>query len=257
MSITKVPGAQSFARAVGVLNLISEASTPPTMAELLKRCELTRPTLYRIIASLQAEDLVLQSDDQRYVLGPRLIALAHQALAQNDIRPIARKALEALRDETGETVHLAIRCQMDMVYIDKIESTQTVRMASEIGTRVALHSSSVGRAYLAALREAQCTELINELPLHPITKRTPTTKTRLEKIISTSRACGYSYEEEENESGIVCFGAPICDASGQPIAAVSVSVPVYRKSPELEQYWQPLRAHCKEISKHFGHIEAS
>ncbi len=253
MSATKVQGAQSFSRSIAVLRLISEAATPPTMADILAQSDLTRPTVYRIVASLQAEDLVRQTVDQRYVLGPQLIALAHRTLAQNDIRKTAHEALTALRDETGETVHLAIYSQQEMIYIDKIESRQTVRMASEIGTRVALHSTSVGRAYLAALPDDESRELIEALSLKAVTKQTSTTKSRLNKVIAQARADGYSYEEEENEPGIVCFGAPILDATGRPIATVSISVPVFRKLPNSETYWQPLLEHCREVSLLCGH----
>ena len=252
---SKVQGAQSFSRSIAVLNLIADAARPPAMAELVQQSDLTRPTLYRIVASLQAEDLVRQTPERRFVLGPQLIALAHRALAQNDIRPVAREALSTLRDETGETVHLAVFSQNAMIYIDKFESTQTVRMASEVGTRVPLHSTSVGRAYLAALPEDQCRELLEGLSLAAVTKRTSTTKTRLGKVITEAREVGYSYEEEENEPGIACFGAPIFDATGLPIAAVSVSVPVFRRQEESEFYCRPLRARCLEISALCGYQE--
>jgi DNA-binding IclR family transcriptional regulator len=252
MNAAKVQGAQSFGRAIGVLNLIADAPTPPTMAELLKRVDLTRPTLYRIVASLEAEDLIVQTADQRYVAGPRLITLAQRALEQNDIRRMARDSLESLRDSTDETVHLAVRSQSDMVYIDKIESTQAVRMTSVIGARVAMHSSSVGRAYLAALPEARCAALIDQLTLHAVTDKTLTRRAALQETVSKARALGYSYEAEENEAGVVCFGAPILDASGGPVAAVSVSVPVYRLSSDPDRYWQPLRSCCRELSRRCG-----
>ncbi len=255
MSVPKVQGAQSFGRAVSVLTLIADAPAPPTMADLAKRSDLTRPTLYRIIASLEAEDLISQTPDHRFVTGPRLITLAHRALMQSDVRRIARGELETLRDDTDETVHLAVRSQSEMVYIDKIETTQAVRMTSEIGSRVAMHSSSVGRAYLAGLPEAQSTALLNQLKLHKVTERTQTDKARLLEMIAAARTRGYSHEAEENEAGVVCFGAPILGPGGAPVAAVSVSVPVYRLSAESKTYWGPLITCCREISRQSGYID--
>jgi len=98
----------------------------------------TRPTLYRILSPLEAEGIVIKANGKRYRLGARLIGLANGALAQVDVRSIARLALAALHDETGETVHLAIRNHDEMVYVDKIDSREVVRMSSTIGTRVSL-----------------------------------------------------------------------------------------------------------------------
>ena len=96
------------------------------------------------MASLEAEELVVKTHKGGYKLGIRLVGLARRALEDIDIRSLARLELESLRDRTGETVHLAIRSGDEMVYIDKIESLKVVRMASSIGARVALHSTSVG-----------------------------------------------------------------------------------------------------------------
>jgi DNA-binding IclR family transcriptional regulator len=250
----KVQGAQSFARSMMVLQLIADAPHPPGVGELMDDGGLTRPTLYRILASLEAEGLVRQTAAKNFVLGSRLIGLAHRALAQNDIRAVAQDELAALRDATTETVHLAVRNLDEMVYIDKIESQQIVRMASGIGTRVPFHSSSVGRAFLAALSEGEAQDLINRLQLNPMTKRTPTKQKRLQKLIEDTRSCGYSHDDEENESGIVCFGAPILDAEAHPIASVSVSVPSFRLDKNHERYWKPLIRCCASISTACGHL---
>ncbi|MGI9522582.1 MAG: IclR family transcriptional regulator [Hyphomicrobiaceae bacterium] len=254
MADGKVQGAQSFARSMMVLQSIADAVQPPAIGDLMVDGGLTRPTLYRILGSLEAEGLIRQTAGKRFVLGPRLIGLAHRALAQNDIRTIAHEELAALRDATGETVHLAVRNLQEMVYIDKIESQQLVRMASGIGTRVPFHSSSVGRAYLAALSETEALELIEELQLNLVTERTPTKQRRMQKLIEQARSRGYSYDDEENETGIVCFGAPILDAEAQPVASVSVSVPSFRLDENHERYWKPLIQCCSNISTVCGHL---
>jgi len=254
MADDKIQGAQSFARSMSVLQLIADAAHPPGVGDLMADGALTRPTLYRILGSLKAEGLIRQTAGKQFVLGPRLIGLAHRALAQSDIRTIANEELSALRDATGETVHLAVRNIHEMVYIDKIESQKIVRMASGIGTRVPFHSSSVGRAYLAALGETEAQELIERLQLNPMTKHTPTQQRRLQRLIEEARSRGYSHDEEENETGIVCFGAPILDAEAQPVASVSVSVPSFRLDANHERYWGPLMQCCGNISTACGHL---
>ncbi|MRT33234.1 IclR family transcriptional regulator, partial [Xylella fastidiosa subsp. multiplex] len=87
-------------------------------------------------------------------LGPRLIQLANRSWKRSDLRLLAMADLTRLRDITGETVHLAVPNADQMVYIEKLESPKAVRMTSRVGTSVAMHSSSVGKAYLAFLDEA-------------------------------------------------------------------------------------------------------
>ena len=248
----KVQGAQSFARTMSVLQQIADATSPPGLAELLADGTLTRSTLYRILSSLEAEKLIWRSDDKRYRLGTRLISLAHRALAQQDVRSVARDALLALRDETGETVHLAVNANGRMVYIDKIESEQTVRMASSIGTSVAMHSSSVGRAWLSALPTREREAVIDSLVLTAFTSQTITQPDALKAVAEQGARLHYCVENEENEAGIVCFGAAVLDDAQCPIAAVSVSIPAFRLELDERMYAGPLVRCCERISALLG-----
>ena len=249
-----VQGAKSFSRTIKVLQLIADQPQAPSVAQLLSLSELTRPTLYRILAALEAEGLVLQGTDKCYQLGSRVISLAHRALAQTSIIDIARLELESLRDLLGETVHLAIRNQKELVYVDKIESREVVRMASTIGTRVPFHSSAVGKAFLAALSAQEANQLIEQLPMTAITAHSPTDRTELVEVVARARLQGFSYESEENEQGIVCFGAAILNAKGKPEASVSVSVPMFRLKENESEYAVALQAACQRISGQLGYI---
>lgn len=250
MSVT-VQGTQSFSRNMDVLQHIADATAPLSRAELGKLTDLTRPTLYRIIAALEAEGLVEATGDNRYRLGGRLISLARAALAQNDIRHIAEAELSHLRDVTGETVHLAIRSGDEMVYIDKIESREAVRMASTIGTRVPFHSSGVGKAFLSAMAEGDSINLLSRIPLAAITAFTTTDMAAISAKVSQARADGFVCDEQENEVGITCYGAAIRDAPDHPVASISISVPLFRLK-EASRYSVPLLAAVARISQRLG-----
>ncbi|MEH6651015.1 MAG: IclR family transcriptional regulator [Motiliproteus sp.] len=252
MDSEKIKGTQSFARSMNVLQLIADQYEAPGVTEILRLSGLTRPTLYRILASLEAEGVIVKTSDKRYQLGARLVALAHTALAQVNVRQIAQDALTALRDETGETVHLAVRNLNEMVYVDKIESREVVRMASTIGTRVPFHSSSVGKAYLAALPKSDAEHIMDHLDYPLRTEHTSTDIQDLKDKIEIARQRGYSFDDQENEDGIICFGAPILDLSGQPVASVSISVPMFRLKADKSHYWQPLIQRCSQISADLG-----
>lgn len=251
MLTNTVQGAQSFSRSISVLQMIADAESSLSRAELAKRCDLTRPTLYRIIASLLAEGLIEVTVDGRYRVGGRLVGLARRALAQNDVRKVAEPYLHRLRDVTGETVHLAIRAGEEMVYIDKVESLEAVRMASTIGTRVAFHSTSVGKAYLSAMPVAEMDALIGQINLPALTPFTTVDRGVLRAVVRHATDDGYVCDEQENEVGIVCFGAAICEARARPVASVSISVPMYRLG-QHEKYSVPLREAVTEISARLG-----
>jgi len=248
-----IKGAQSFGRNVAVLQLIADAGEPLSRVELQKHCGLTRPTLYRVIASLESERLIEATGDNRYRLGPRLISLARQALGQNDVRQAAAPSLAQLRDATGETVHLAVRSGNELVYVDKIESREVVRMASTIGTRVPFHSSGVGKAFMSAMAPSEAKDLLARLTLLPITEHTTTSRPNLLKTIKASREAGFVRDDQENEVGIVCFGAAICEGSDRPVASVSVSVPMFRLASDATRYSEPLIQAVNEISASLGY----
>lgn len=251
-----IKGAQSFARNIAVVQLIADAGEPLSRVELQKHCGLTRPTLYRVIASLESEQLIEATSDNRYRLGPRLISLARQTLAQNDVRQAAASSLARLRDATGETVHLAVRSGNELVYVDKIESREVVRMASTVGTRVPFHSSGVGKALLSAMAPNEAKALVARLALLAITPHTTTSRTTLLKIVKASREAGFVRDDQENEVGIVCFGAAICEASDRPVASVSISVPMFRLASDTTRYSVPLVQAVNEISADLGFTPA-
>ena len=250
----QVQGTQSFSRSIGLLQHIADRAEPPALQDLLAECGFTRPTLYRLLAGLEAEELIAQTTDRRYKPGLRLAALARKALAQSDIRDLARPHLERLRDLSGETVHLAVRSGRGLVYIDKIESRETVRMNSTIGTPVPLHSSGVGKAYMAALPREETTDMLRNMVLEAITPFTTTDPQQLANQIEGCRNHGFIFDNQENETGIVCFGAAILSERNLPAAAVSISVPLFRLLEDRSIYSAPLLDCVKTLSAQLGKI---
>jgi DNA-binding IclR family transcriptional regulator len=121
-------------------------------------------------------------------------------------------------------------------------------MASRIGTRVPLHSSSVGKAWLAALPPAEAAALLPRLDLVAMTPQTLTTVAALAEEIERIRARGHSIDAEENEADIWCYGAAIAGAGGA-IGCISVSIPKYRAAiDDPDRYTAPLLACCRRIA---------
>lgn len=226
--VRPVQGTASFSKFMTVLQAIADNPGKKDISQLTTAVGYPRTTVHRIVAGLIAEGLALQNLNGSYSLGNRLIQLASKSWESSDLRSIARPFIEALRNATSETVHLAVPSGNGMAYIDKLESPNAVGMMTRIGARVEFHSTSVGKAYLAALPDDRARAIIAELDLRPFTNCTFTEPDKFYEEIIKTRERGYSYDHEENEPDIRCFGSIIYDRSGEPVAGVSISIPVYR-----------------------------
>ena len=252
----RATGTAAFSKFMNVLQLIADAAEPQTIAQLATLSGYPRPTTYRIVGALIAEGLVSESLRGGTVeLGPRLMSLASRSWERSDLRVAAVEALQALRDATQETVHLAVRSGSEMVYIEKLESPHAVRMASRIGTRVTLYSSSVGKAYLAALDAPSREALLQGQTFQRFTPNTIVEREALSAELEATGARGYAEDREENEAQIFCYGCAITGADGRPVACISVSIPLFRKSETpLETYVAPLRAACEAVAARIAPI---
>lgn len=252
----QVQGAAAFSKFMMVLQTIADAPRGIDIAQLTKAMPYPRGTVYRLVAALVAEDLVIQRrDDGTYRLGPRLIQLASKTWETSDLRTVARDSLKSLRDATDEVVHLAVPSSNKMVYIDKIEGSNTVQMNTSIGGQVEIHSTSVGKAWLSGLTEDRLDKVLCELPLKRHTEHTFTEPEALRKELAKSRSQGYAEDNEENEPHIRCVGSPIFNRSGEPVGAISISVPIYRLAPQRHAHIASLVVQAaKDITAHFSTI---
>ena len=224
-----VPGTAAFTKFMNVLQAVSDAPQAPSVGELSKALGYPRPTTHRIVAALLAEGMLVEAGTEgRVGLGPRLISLAYKAWEGSDLRAIAEPYLVQLRDRLDETVHLAMRSGLEMIYISKLESRRTVRMASRIGTRVTLYSSSVGKAWLSQQPVEDVKKLLSTVNVRPLTSNTITRLDSLLAEIETSAARGYTTDLEENEDDICCYGCPIVVPALGVVGCISVSMPSYR-----------------------------
>src|SRR3954469_12812304 len=169
-SESEAKGTAALSKGIRVLTAIAEAPRQLTARELSNTTALPRPTVYRLLAALVQAGLVRQSaTGHTYQLGNTLVTIAHRALEQTDIRDIAHEHLVALRDETGETVHLAIFHNNAMLYVDNLDSPERVRMACSLGASVPLHNTAVGKVHLAFLPDKERESVLAQLPLTRVT----------------------------------------------------------------------------------------
>lgn len=254
---SQVAGTAAFSKFMHLLQLVADADTPQTVGTLSQASGYPRPTVHRTVAALLAEGLLVERAGA-LALGPRLLQLAGRSWERSELRQAATEVLRELRDATGETVHLAIPSGTQMVYIQKLDSPSNVRMTSRIGRSVSMHSTSVGKAYLALLEPSRRDALLARLSYTPYMPNTVGSAEALAQQLEVVRARGWSSDEEENEAGIACFGAPILGADQLPVAAVSVSTLRFRQRPDpLRSYVEPLLQACRTIAERIAHTPAA
>lgn len=246
----------SLRRALDTLLHLGTDSGHPrgsTLTELSSALGLNKSTLLRLLAPLCEARLVERdAETGRYRLGWRTAQLGQAYLERLDLRGIAHDVLHDLMVRTGETAHLVIADLPDVVYVDKVDTPQPVRMYSRIGVRQPAYCTAVGKALLAHADEAAVRGVIDD-GMPPRTPNTCTTAAALYAELAAVRDRGYAVDEIENEADIRCVGAPIFDHAGAASCAVSVSGPATRvtrdRVPELGHH---VLTAATEISRRLG-----
>jgi DNA-binding IclR family transcriptional regulator len=234
-------GTALISKAVRVLEVIEDASAALGLGDLARRTGMPKSTTHRILAALVRERFVAFDEaSQTYTLGLKLFELARRVWTDLDVRAAAENAIRELNDHTGETVHLALRDAKEVVYIDKLDSNQRIRMYSAVGKRGPLHCTGVGKAILAFLPEDHLDAILTDLPLPRFTERTLCDAKSLKAHLTTIRVRGYALDEGEHEDGIHCVAAPVFNVRGLPIAAIGVTGPGFRISLERLLEMAPL-----------------
>jgi len=219
-------------RAIGLLKTFSRGHPALSLAELCDELGLARTTVHRLLSALESEDLVARDPlTGAYQLGPAVIALGSQALLDNDLRRVVQPELEALAAETGETATLEILAGDQILILSEVKGRHLVTIAPEAGTMWPIHTTSTGKAILAALPADHRRELLHP-PLHRFTPSTITGVRALLKEVENVVERGYSTAIGEIESGAAAVAAALLDAKGSPLGAISLGGPVTRLTDE-------------------------
>lgn len=231
-------GTGTLGKALDVVTAIANSKHPLRFTDLLKQVDQPRGTLHRNISNLLEEGLIAMSPETHvYSLGPRLLQLASQAWNDNEIRGIAQPHIRALNEMAGETVHLAILQGDQVVYLDKFEAHQSLRMHSQIGRTAPVYCTGVGKAILSGLSDENFETLANSLTFKRFTENTITNVEDLRRDRAATIARGFAIDAEEHETGIRCAAAPIKGQAGVLLGGVSITAPAYRVSDEVYAQW--------------------
>jgi len=231
-------GPQSVGRILGILDLLADRHGGATLTELAAAVGAPKTSLVGLLAGLVGADCVQRNEAGRYTLGPRMHALAVRTLAGRELAALLKPTMQALVNETGETVALgAVAPDAEVaLYLAKVESTNPIRYAVTVGERRDLYCTAIGKALLAHFDEERLARYLKEYPRQQYTPTTLTSEADLRKELARIRKSGVAVTNEERFPGASGFAAPIFSGSGEVIAALLVAGPSHR-----------MRAHAKDL----------
>jgi len=247
----------SVQRALDILDLFNKTHVELGNAEIAKLLDLPIGTASGLIYTLKANNYLDQNPaNRKYRLGLKLAERAAVLLDQLDLRKVAAPYLEEIRDWCGESVNMAVRDGNEVVYIERMFGNHSLGIRSELGRRGSLHSTSLGKAILSFLPENEKQQTLREYVYYPVTLHTITDKNEFLIELNTIYQRGYAVDEQENEIGGRCVGAPILDRFGYPIAAISISVPIQRfPENDVARFGNKLISIAKVISQKMGYAK--
>lgn len=215
----------SVAKALDILLLFSPDQPRLTLTAIGQRLEMPKSTAHHLIKTLIRYGFIEKLDDDSYGIGKAVIALTQSVVVNVELRDRAAPLLRELADSCDESTYLTVRDGTRVLYIYAIESPQRLLARSAVGDHAPLHCTSVGKAILANLTDAEVRALYDDgkSALKPFTPNTITRFERLQEELAATRSRGYSMDNQEHELQTFCIGAPIFNANRAVIGACSIS----------------------------------
>jgi IclR family pca regulon transcriptional regulator len=254
---------QSLERGLAILSAFRSGRPLLGVSELAREVGLSRSTAHRYIATLTSLGYLQQDPPtRRYRLGPRVLDLGFSAINSMDLREVAAPHLQALSDETGHTVNMAILDGADIVYIERCRTSQRgqrdIDLNLHVGSRLPAYCTSMGKVLLAHLDPERQRAVLDDVQF---TQRGPNTLTARDELLLELvrvRQAGVAVNNEELAYGLRSIAAPIRGQSGEVVAAINLAV--HRSMVSLDalvaHLSRPLLRTAAEISSRVGYREA-
>ncbi len=220
---------QSLVRALAIVNRLAAANEGATLTEVAQQVGLSPSTAHRLLTTLEQERYVRFDAERRlWSVGVQAFVAGSAFLKTRSLVPAARPHMRALMEESEETVNLAVEDQAEAVYLSQVECRQMMRAFARPGGRVPLHCSSVGKALLSAMPDADVARVLHRHGLARVTIKTLTTTPALREDLAQARTRGYAIDDEEHAVGLRCIAAVVFNEAADPLGALSLSGPMAR-----------------------------
>lgn len=233
------PGDGTVGKALEVLDCVAEFGRPVRFSELLEVSPYPKATLYRFLQTLTNQNMLAYNADGTYWLGARLMRLAHSAWETASLAPIARPYVEHLAAEVGESVHLAQLDHGQILFIDKLKATDTFDTLARVGQVAPAYATGVGKCILAFLAPKRLELALQQQSFFRYTENTVGSKAELMAELEEIRREGVGFDRQEHQRGINSIAAPILDANGRVIGALSIATTTSRHTTEGLMAFRP------------------
>lgn len=245
---------QSLARGLHLLELLAGDEPGLTLTDLAQISDLPPSTTHRLLKGLEKRRFVHQdSDTGRWQVGVQAFTVGSAFVRGRNVVALARPYLRQLVDQAGETANLAVEDAGEAVYLAQVECTETMRAFARPGARIPMHCTAVGKALLAAASPETAARVLTNAPLPKLTSKTLTDPQVLTGELLTIRSRGYAIDNEEQAVGLRCVAATLHDATGEALAALSVSGPSARITDgRLPDLGRLVAETCREITRQIG-----
>ena len=216
---------KAILRGLEILKFVGESEEPVTIAELSRHLDIPKTSVFNIVGALVEKNFLSIKNKKlkSYELGVGAFELGTLYMNKTELINISDPVLKWLSDNVLETVFLGVVNNNDLIYVDKKESKGTLRTTGNLGSRNTLYSTSLGKAILATYSKSEINRYMEQVNLLPRTKNTIVNREDLLEDLNRIRQRGYSISDEENEEGIYCIAAPICNSTGKSISALCIS----------------------------------
>jgi IclR family acetate operon transcriptional repressor len=222
---------ESVDNALRILQMLRD-SGQVRVSDVAAELGIARSTAHRLLAMLVYRDFAVQAEDRTYRPGPAIAAEPLRGEPAQRLRQVMRPHMEGLRDQVAETINLVVRLGTQTRFLYTVESAHVLRVGSRQGTILPAWKTSGGKVLLAELPDAQLTALLRDAGGRPPEGMTAAGRRSLVNQLRQVREQGYAENIEESESGLCAIGVCVRDKSGDPVAALSVSAPSVRYTPD-------------------------
>lgn len=245
---------RALARGLSVIEILAaapeEGVSPSSIAT---QVGLDKATVARLLQTLVATEFAIRDEaTRRYRLSSKIMRLARGVSNELSLPRIARPHLKRLWASLNETVHLGVIEGVSVVYLDKLESTNSIQLVSAVGQTMPLHSTSLGKAMLAGMSESERDEKLQKMDFARRTERTICDRGEFLKEIRRIQRIGYATDDRENEPLGACVAAVITGRNGRPVGAISVAGPAFRIRPHFEDIGRQVRAAAAAVTADLG-----
>ncbi|MEA4896289.1 MAG: IclR family transcriptional regulator [Oscillospiraceae bacterium] len=248
----------SVAKAFRLLDILTEAKSALSLAELSERSGCPKSTVYGLLSTMRESSVVEQQSDGRYFLGVRLFEYGCAVSGCWSVSELSRPYLQHLSTKTGESVFLSVLNRNEAITIDQVQSRAGLRVVSEVGTRLPLHCTSQGKMFLASMSGAEAMRIFKSRPIPAYTPQTLVSWAKMEYELAAIRQQNYAVEDGEYKIGLQSVSAPIRDISGQVKYAVGIVGMFHSvQSQEFKNAILLTQSTAAQISTALGYREAN